>query len=155
MLYACLRPDDNCRPVSYPYYAKYATEGDKTYFRHIDISTWKMEGVEQSSRDRCPWTTKPRMGARQSSPDFIATSGSGGSPWPPAGHRRGGMYTPSTRGIGAKRTRPYMVNSRRCRVEEVLCESPSRRLYTVRQPVGNQGGVGQYSLGLLESARTV
>ena len=37
-LYACLRPDGNVRLISYPYYAKYATDGDSTYFRHIDMN---------------------------------------------------------------------------------------------------------------------
>ena len=38
MLYACLRPDRNVRLISYPYYTKYAIEGDNTYFRHIDMN---------------------------------------------------------------------------------------------------------------------
>ena len=38
MLYACLRPDRNPRLLSYPYYAKYAIPGDRTYFRHIDMN---------------------------------------------------------------------------------------------------------------------
>jgi hypothetical protein len=37
MLYVALRPDKNYRLISYPYYAKYALPGDKTFFRHIDI----------------------------------------------------------------------------------------------------------------------
>jgi hypothetical protein len=37
-LYAALRPDQQWRLVSYPYYAKYAVEGDQTYFRHIDLN---------------------------------------------------------------------------------------------------------------------
>lgn len=37
-LYAALRPDRNWRLVTYPYYAKYARKGDKTYFRHIDLN---------------------------------------------------------------------------------------------------------------------
>jgi hypothetical protein len=37
-LYVCLRPDRNIRLVSYPYYAKYVTPGDPTYFRHIDMN---------------------------------------------------------------------------------------------------------------------
>ena len=38
MLYAALRPDKQWRLVTYPYYAKYAVKGDKTYFRHIDVN---------------------------------------------------------------------------------------------------------------------
>ncbi|KAL8684820.1 MAG: hypothetical protein Q9218_008121, partial [Villophora microphyllina] len=41
LLYACLRPDQNHRLVAYPYYVKYATPGDKTSFRHIDMSVPK------------------------------------------------------------------------------------------------------------------
>ena len=37
-IYCALRPDQNTNLVSYPYYAKYATEGDRTFFRHIDIN---------------------------------------------------------------------------------------------------------------------
>jgi hypothetical protein len=37
-LYAALRPDQQWRLVSYPYYAKYAVKGDQTYFRHIDLN---------------------------------------------------------------------------------------------------------------------
>lgn len=37
-LYASLRPDRNRRLVRYPYYTKYATAGDNTYFRHIDMN---------------------------------------------------------------------------------------------------------------------
>jgi hypothetical protein len=37
-LYAALRPDKQWRLVSYPYYAKYAVQGDNTYFRHIDLN---------------------------------------------------------------------------------------------------------------------
>ena len=37
-LYATLRPDKQWRLVSYPYYAKFAVEGDSTYFRHIDVN---------------------------------------------------------------------------------------------------------------------
>ena len=37
-LYVCLRPDQNYRLVSYPYYAKDARPGDSTYFRHIDMN---------------------------------------------------------------------------------------------------------------------
>jgi hypothetical protein len=36
--YAALRPDQQWRLVSYPYYAKYAVKGDATYFRHIDLN---------------------------------------------------------------------------------------------------------------------
>jgi hypothetical protein len=36
--YTALRPDKQWRLVTYPYYAKYAVEGDKTYFRHIDLN---------------------------------------------------------------------------------------------------------------------
>jgi hypothetical protein len=38
MLYVCLRPDNHWRLISYPYYAKYAVEGDNTFFRHIDVN---------------------------------------------------------------------------------------------------------------------
>jgi hypothetical protein len=31
-------PDRNTGLVSYPYYAKYAHEGDRTFFRHIDVN---------------------------------------------------------------------------------------------------------------------
>ena len=41
-LYACLRPDGNIRLVSYPYYAKYAMQGDETEFRHIDTAVSKL-----------------------------------------------------------------------------------------------------------------
>ena len=37
-LYAALRPDRQWRLVTYPYYAKFAVEGDNTYFRHIDLN---------------------------------------------------------------------------------------------------------------------
>lgn len=37
-IYCALRPDRNTNLVSYPYYAKYAHEGDKTFFRHIDVN---------------------------------------------------------------------------------------------------------------------
>ena len=37
-LHAALRPDKHWRLVSYPYYVKYAKEGDSTYFKHIDIN---------------------------------------------------------------------------------------------------------------------
>jgi hypothetical protein len=37
-IYCALRPDQNTNLVSYPYYAKYATKGDSTFFRHIDIN---------------------------------------------------------------------------------------------------------------------
>lgn len=37
-LYAALRPDKQWRLVSYPYYAKYAMKGDRTYFQHIDLN---------------------------------------------------------------------------------------------------------------------
>jgi hypothetical protein len=40
-LYVALRPDHNWRLISYPYYAKYAVDGDKTFFRHIDMNLWK------------------------------------------------------------------------------------------------------------------
>ena len=36
--YVALRPDHHWRLISYPYYAKYAVEGDNTFFRHIDIN---------------------------------------------------------------------------------------------------------------------
>lgn len=36
--YVALRPDHYWRLISYPYYAKYSIEGDKTFFRHIDIN---------------------------------------------------------------------------------------------------------------------
>lgn len=38
LLYACLRPDRSPRLVSYPYYVKYASQGDTTRFRHIDMN---------------------------------------------------------------------------------------------------------------------
>jgi len=37
-IYCALRPDRNTNLVSYPYYAKYAHEGDNTFFRHIDVN---------------------------------------------------------------------------------------------------------------------
>jgi hypothetical protein len=37
-IYCALRPDQNTNLVSYPYYAKYAREGDNTFFRHIDVN---------------------------------------------------------------------------------------------------------------------
>ncbi len=37
LLYAALRPDRNCKLISYPYYVKYAREEDNTAFFHIDI----------------------------------------------------------------------------------------------------------------------
>ena len=37
-IYCALRPDRNTNLVSYPYYAKYAREGDNTFFRHIDVN---------------------------------------------------------------------------------------------------------------------
>ena len=37
-IYCPLRPDRNTNLVSYPYYAKYAHEGDHTFFRHIDLN---------------------------------------------------------------------------------------------------------------------
>ena len=37
-IYCALRPDQNTNLVSYPYYAKYAHEGDNTFFRHIDVN---------------------------------------------------------------------------------------------------------------------
>jgi hypothetical protein len=37
-LYAALRPDQQVWLVSYPYYAKYSTAGDRTEFRHIDLN---------------------------------------------------------------------------------------------------------------------
>ena len=33
-----LLPDQNTKLVSYPYYAKYAHEGDNTFFKHIDLN---------------------------------------------------------------------------------------------------------------------
>ena len=38
LLYSALRPDRNCQLVSYPYYTKFASEGDNTLFRHIDMN---------------------------------------------------------------------------------------------------------------------
>jgi len=37
-LYCALRPDSWWRLISYPYYAKFAVEGDSTAFRHIDVN---------------------------------------------------------------------------------------------------------------------
>jgi hypothetical protein len=37
-IYCALRPDQNTNLVSSPYYAKYTAEGDRTFFRHIDIN---------------------------------------------------------------------------------------------------------------------
>jgi hypothetical protein len=37
-MYVALRPDHCWRLITYPYYAKYARPGDKTFFRHIDIN---------------------------------------------------------------------------------------------------------------------
>jgi hypothetical protein len=37
-IYCALRPDQNTNLVSYPYYAKYAHEGDNTFFRYIDVN---------------------------------------------------------------------------------------------------------------------
>lgn len=39
MLYVALRPDRNPNLILYPYYAKYAREGDSTAFRHIDMNS--------------------------------------------------------------------------------------------------------------------
>jgi len=36
--YVLLRPDHNAYLISYPYYAKYASAGDRTFFRHIDLN---------------------------------------------------------------------------------------------------------------------
>lgn len=36
--HVALRPDHQWKLISYPYYAKYAKEGDYTFFRHIDIN---------------------------------------------------------------------------------------------------------------------
>ena len=36
--YVALRPDDNPQLVSYPYYTKLASAGDRTFFRHCDIN---------------------------------------------------------------------------------------------------------------------
>jgi hypothetical protein len=38
VLYVYLRPDRAYRLISYPYYTKYASKGDKTFFRHIDMN---------------------------------------------------------------------------------------------------------------------
>jgi len=38
MLYVALRPDQAWRLVSYPYYAKYTSPGDGTYFCHLDLN---------------------------------------------------------------------------------------------------------------------
>jgi len=37
-LYVALRPDHFWRLMTHPYYAKYAREGDSTFFRHIDMN---------------------------------------------------------------------------------------------------------------------
>jgi hypothetical protein len=49
-LYAALRPDHQWRLVSYPYYAKYAVQGDNTYFRHLDLN---IPDLLQSGRGGC------------------------------------------------------------------------------------------------------
>ena len=36
--YMLLRPDYNAYLISYPYYAKYTSLGDRTFFRHIDLN---------------------------------------------------------------------------------------------------------------------
>ena len=38
LIYCSLRPDRNVNLVAYPYYAKFTHEGDKTFFRHIDVN---------------------------------------------------------------------------------------------------------------------
>ncbi|KAL8651744.1 MAG: hypothetical protein Q9226_004573 [Calogaya cf. arnoldii] len=38
ILYACLRPDNNWRLISYPYYMKSTQVEDSTYFRHLDVN---------------------------------------------------------------------------------------------------------------------
>ena len=38
MAYVSVRPDGNPRPVSYPYYTKLASAGDRTFFRHCDMN---------------------------------------------------------------------------------------------------------------------
>ena len=48
-LYAALRPDKQWRLVSYPYYAKYAVAGDRTYFRHIDVNVPDLLGSARGS----------------------------------------------------------------------------------------------------------
>ena len=37
-IYYALQPDRNTNLISYSYYAKYAHEGDSTFFRHIDVN---------------------------------------------------------------------------------------------------------------------
>ena len=49
MLYAALRPDKNWRLVLYPYYAKYAKEGDNIYFRYIDLNIPALLAKERGS----------------------------------------------------------------------------------------------------------
>ena len=41
LTYVCLRPDRNHRLIAYPYYAKYAIQGDSTFFRHVDMNVPK------------------------------------------------------------------------------------------------------------------
>lgn len=38
LAYVALRPDGNPRLVSYPYYTKLASGGDRTFFRHCDMN---------------------------------------------------------------------------------------------------------------------
>jgi hypothetical protein len=48
-IYCALRPDQNTNLVSYPYYAKYAHEGDNTFFRHIDLNIKELAGSERGA----------------------------------------------------------------------------------------------------------
>jgi len=46
--YYTLRPDQNTNLVLYPYYVKYAYEGDNTFFRHVDLN---IRDLASSGRD--------------------------------------------------------------------------------------------------------
>lgn len=48
-LYAALRPDQQWRLVTYPYYTKFARPGDKTYFRHIDLNVPSLINAERGA----------------------------------------------------------------------------------------------------------
>ena len=48
-IYCALRPDQNTNLVSYPYYAKYAHEGDNTFFRHIDLNIKELASSDRGA----------------------------------------------------------------------------------------------------------
>ena len=49
-IYCPLRPDRNTNLVSYPYYAKYAHEGDHTFFRHIDLNIKDLASSDRGAK---------------------------------------------------------------------------------------------------------